>query len=514
MKKLFYLALTLLMVTFLLIGCGGDDASRANPTAMLSATDRVEPVGSTPPPPTSSPAPSPTPTITPSPTPTPVPVQDPSWSGANVAEVCLDYSFTCPQIDAPFSLPVEEVVGELLEGVGLKVRVGSGACDATLTITLVGETYPVSYQDSSNEKVTCYTGTAVDGSLSLSSDSYPTIERTISNSHSPSFTMYCPDEPSANVSWGETWTPPIALSIFELWGSSAAGSGLMMDNNLMQEQAAAWLANQEPEDMLGALPALISALETSAGEARAQVAGTIAKIGPPAKDAFPALLEILEHAMELDKESPVSVNMSIYGYAVETAMASIAGITRANAPDDVRFWQLWWEAQELAEAGDVEGLLAMMEAGDPWASRHAADALGTLGDAAGEAIPALMESLNHPNEDVRKAAVEALGQIGLGDEDALRALVNKLDDRDIGLTLRNVLREIGIPAIPALIEKASENKGEPTHYTNASKYALDILKSITGEEYDGSAWATYKWTQAVDDFLARCWDYYNKHGGG
>jgi HEAT repeat protein len=326
--------------------------------------------------------------------------------------------------------------------------------------------------------------------------------------------MYCPNEPSANVSWREAWIPPIVQSIFELWGSSAAGSGLMMDNNLIQEQAAAWLAGQEPEDMLGALPALISALETSAGEARAQVAGTIAKIGPPAKDAFPTLLEILEHAMELDEKSPVSVNMSMYGYAVETAMASIAGITRANAPDDVRFWQLWWEAQELVEAGDIDGLLAMMEdEADPWAIWHAADALGTLSDTVGEAIPALIEALNHPNEDVRKAAVRALGRIGLEDQEAMRALVSKLDDRDIGLTLRNVLREIDLPAIPALIEKASENKGEPSHYTNASKYALDILKSITGEDYDGSAWATYKWTQAVDDFLARCWDYYHAQGG-
>lgn len=196
-------------------------------------------------------------------------------------------------------------------------------------------------------------------------------------------------------------------------------------------------------------------------------------------------------------------------------MSRIAGITRANAPDDVRFWQLWWEAQELAEAGDIDGLLAMMEDdADPWARRHAASALGSLTDAATEAIPALMDALNHADEEVRKAAAETLGQIGVEDEDAIRALVAKLDDRDIGLTLRNLLREIGVPAIPALIEKASENKGEPSHYTNASKSALDLLKGITGEDYDGSAWATYKWTQAVDDFLERCWDFYNTQGGG
>jgi hypothetical protein len=511
MKKLFYLALTLLMVTFLLVGCGGDDASQANPTAMLSATDRVEPPGSTPPPPTSTTEPSPTPTATP----TVVPLQDPAWTGANVADICLDVSFSCPQVDPPFSLPIEPIIGELLEGMGLKVTTAGGVCDATLTITLAGDAYTRSYTDSQNEKVSCYTGASVEGTISLSSDSYPTIEQAVSNSYSPQFTTFCPDEPSSGASWRDAWMPAVAGSIFELWGSSAAGSGLMMDNNLMQEQAAAWLAKQEPEDMLGALPALISALETSAGEARAQVAGTIAKIGPPAKDAFPTLLEILEHAMELDKESPVSVNMSIYGYAVETAIASIAGITRANAPDDVRFWQLWWEAQELAEAGDIDGLLAMMEGdADPWARRHAASALGSLTDAATEAIPALIDALNHDDEEVREAAAETLGQIGLEDEDAIRALVAKLDDRDIGLTLRRVLREIGVAAIPALVEKASENKGEPSHYTNASKSALDLLKGITGEDYDGSAWSTYKWTQTVDDFLERCWDFYNTQGGG
>jgi hypothetical protein len=512
MKKLVYLALNLLIVTSLLIGCGGDAASRTNPTAMLSATDRVESPDSTPLPPSSTPAPSATPTFTPSPTPTIVPVQDPAWSGAEVADICLDVSFSCPKAANPFNLPIGETVGELLEGMGLKVTTASGACDATLAISLVGEAYERSYTDNQNEKVSCYSGASVEGTFSLSSDQYPTLERTIKSSYSPQFSFFCPHEPGSGASWREAWLPPVVGSFFDLWGSSAAGVALMMDDNLVQEQAAAWLAKQEPEDMLGALPALISALETSAGETRGQVAVTIGKIGPPAKEAFPVLLDIFAKALEMDESSPVSINMSVYGYDVRDAMKRISGVTRANVPEDAQFWQLWWDAQQLAEVGDLDGLMDML-AGDSWESEHAARALGAMGGAAKDAVPTLIEALQYSDGEAQEAAAKAIEHIGEYDEETMRALVASLEDRAIRHFIGGVLRDIGVPAIPVLIEKASENKGEPSHYTNASKYALDLLKGITGEDYDGSAWATYKWTQVVDDFIARCWDYYHAQGG-
>ena len=101
--------------------------------------------------------------------------------------------------------------------------------------------------------------------------------------------------------------------------------------------------------------------------------------------------------------------------------------------------------------GNLADLIAALRDGDAPVRSHAADALGTLGESAAEAIPLLIQALRDDYEPVRLNAAYALGAIG---EPAVPQLIETLADEN-GPTRRMAayaLAAVGTSAVPALSE--------------------------------------------------------------
>jgi HEAT repeat protein len=84
----------------------------------------------------------------------------------------------------------------------------------------------------------------------------------------------------------------------------------------------------------------------------------------------------------------------------------------------------------LARIGDaaVPALIDALHDPDQEVRAQAAQALARMGNRAAPAVDALVEALNDPNEDVRRGAARALGQIGSEAEQAVPALINAIRD--------------------------------------------------------------------------------------
>src|SRR5205085_4604058 len=85
----------------------------------------------------------------------------------------------------------------------------------------------------------------------------------------------------------------------------------------------------------------------------------------------------------------------------------------------------------------------------------AATALGQIGPAAREAVPALTPLLRDPDGDVRSAAFQALGRIGPAAAAAVPALVEALADPARRGPAAEALAAIGPAAVPELRKAAS-----------------------------------------------------------
>ena len=76
----------------------------------------------------------------------------------------------------------------------------------------------------------------------------------------------------------------------------------------------------------------------------------------------------------------------------------------------------------------VERLIKKLQHENPEVRVNAAEALGSIGEGAKDAVPALIQALQDQNKDVRWNAVEALRRIG--SLDTVSALIQVLQDAD------------------------------------------------------------------------------------
>jgi len=194
------------------------------------------------------------------------------------------------------------------------------------------------------------------------------------------------------------------------------------------------------------VPRLIEALGVE--DARLRAAAIIARIGPPAKGAVPALIDALgDESSETRNE--VLFALGAIGPAAEAAVPAIAKALRD--PDmNVRYAACYAlcqigpaaapaESDLVANLGGADQFLATASAcalarihpdcaetapksvpvliealaePDAMSRLHAAEALRCLGPLAKDAVPALQKAAEDPNDDVRAAASEALKAIG------------------------------------------------------------------------------------------------------
>ena len=82
-----------------------------------------------------------------------------------------------------------------------------------------------------------------------------------------------------------------------------------------------------------------------------------------------------------------------------------------------------WLERDRGRMQSIQRHLLGLAAPEPLDRQHAVSALGRIGPAAPEAVPALMAALRDPEGKVRKTAAEALGKIGPAAAEAVPEVV-------------------------------------------------------------------------------------------
>ncbi|MHA2086473.1 MAG: HEAT repeat domain-containing protein, partial [Candidatus Thorarchaeota archaeon] len=185
-----------------------------------------------------------------------------------------------------------------------------------------------------------------------------------------------------------------------------------------------------------AISSLISALEDKDEEIRTEAVITLGKMGQSAHTSIPNLIVCLKDT----------------SWTVRTAAAqAIKGIGTRSV-----------------EA--IPTLVGTLEDKD-WRVRYRSiDTLAEIGD---DAIPALIDALNHNNQIVRKGAVEALGEMRITDPDVLNSMAVLLKDKveSVRGKAADALRTCGKESIPILTD---------AYDTSSKSMKILIISSIGG----------------------------------
>ncbi len=187
-----------------------------------------------------------------------------------------------------------------------------------------------------------------------------------------------------------------------------------LEREEVRPKAAAIIARIGPAAK-AAVPALIKALADKNPETCSEVLFALAAIGPDAAEAVPAISQVLG-APETNVCYSACYALGKIGPASEPAKAELM----KNLDGDDHFlcmasaWALCQIDPKSPEtaAKSVPVLIEALEAPDAMTRGHAAESLELLGPLAGDAAAALKKLQDDPDEEVRAAAAKALEAIG------------------------------------------------------------------------------------------------------
>ena len=448
--------------------------------------------------PTLTPTKTPTKTLTPTitPTPTPVGIRSSDWEDVSVTSVCLEVDITYSEMPDNLTFPIESTVQEILEGMSIDVLPLDEACDATLQITALIEPAWSTYVDNDRNESRCNTGGRLEGVMLLSAEEVTTLERNLYKSYTPDFITGCSHTPTRNTRlWDDVWGEPIIGGIIGVWGPRAAA--VVINSGKHWDIAVNRLSAMD-EDISEALPQLIRVLEADnvSKDVKTDAANALADIGAPAWEAIPILIQILDETLEkIDKAGIGSPSSSLEIIFRNDLQGSLVRLTHTpcdrfdDSTEEIKCWQGWWDTQLVVEDEDIQTLIEIARDADDSVERmNAILGLGRLEEITEEAFATLIASTTDPLPDVRSAAIQVLGEIDLVTEESIRALIATLKDEYEGylfsgylhLDAEDALEQIGMPAVPLLIEKVSESFIDPTEYpTKHVRRAFDTLLRIT-----------------------------------
>lgn len=214
------------------------------------------------------------------------------------------------------------------------------------------------------------------------------------------------------------------------------------------------------------IPGLLEALKDKNEDV---VMVALQSLGELGEAAIPSLIEAL-------RNKSWAVRRNAAKALVRMGRRSLDAIVEAMYSDDedVQFWA----SEVLAEFGE-EGLdrfLEILEKGSQANRLCAISALGKIGSV--RAVPALVQQLGHEAWAVRRAASDALWEIG---EPAVPSLIEALDDAssDVQFWSIQALGEIAdARAVPALVKKLKASESEEER--------INIIKAM-GEIADPKA---------------------------
>jgi HEAT repeat protein len=187
---------------------------------------------------------------------------------------------------------------------------------------------------------------------------------------------------------------------------------LKAPDRVVRRAAAAALGGIEPRAQ-EAIPGLREVLRDEEPSVRLAAAAALRAIqGPDAEPAVAALVPLLSHA-DANIRRDTAAALAEFGAAAKVAIPALDEAQR-DADASVRSAAALAVARiTAAEAhrGAITVMIAALKDKAPRARLDAARFLGSLGPHAGEAVPALVEARLDENEEVRRAAAEALTKI-------------------------------------------------------------------------------------------------------
>ncbi|OGS10446.1 MAG: hypothetical protein A2234_00800 [Elusimicrobia bacterium RIFOXYA2_FULL_58_8] len=223
-----------------------------------------------------------------------------------------------------------------------------------------------------------------------------------------------------------------------------------------------WVSSETKE----AVPPLIASLNRSVDNRddewfREEVVDALWKIGPSAKAAVPALINLFHHK-KMDNLVPKAVR-ALANIGPEAALELVKVINdKTSTVREVA-------ALALAKFGEsyVPVLVDALKDEDSEVRGSAALALGRIGPGAKNAVPALIEvlrsSVTSVNEEHNVRAAIALGDIGPNAKEAVPALIESLKDDD-------ALRRFSVEALGKIGPAA---KAAVPHLEAVLKYSND-----------------------------------------
>jgi HEAT repeat protein len=229
-----------------------------------------------------------------------------------------------------------------------------------------------------------------------------------------------------------------------------------------------------------AVEALASLLESDQPQTRAQALHALRRLGPRAASAAKAIDPLLESGSDDERVSAAAALAALDPERADLAAEVLVGVVRSGSKGN----SPRWAALCLAEMGPtaraaVPGLVTALEesAGDkPIPRGEVIRALGRIGPAAAEAVPALRKELG-TNCD---AALEALGNVGPAARDAVADVSVYLRDDEKGTrsAAARTLGDVGPAAkaaVPRLKMLLRDEHGE------VRTWATYALLRVTGE---------------------------------
>jgi len=232
------------------------------------------------------------------------------------------------------------------------------------------------------------------------------------------------------------------------------------------------------------VPALIQALKDSDSWVRAAAAGAFDWMPEDGAPAVPALIEALGDADGFTRTAAAAA-LGHVGLGSETAVAAL----RRSASRDTQFVReeaqksLWLLGAEMVDAETIQLEILRLAKGN-WDDRNLAlTELSGMGRGARQAIPQLLMTLKTDKEwRWRSAAADILAQIGAEPEHVVPALIEALNDRELGprLAAARALGKFapaGRSALPDLLKFFLASRGQYQFDPGISKDAArSILK--------------------------------------
>ena len=214
-----------------------------------------------------------------------------------------------------------------------------------------------------------------------------------------------------------------------------------------------------------AVPRLIAALDVE--EMRAKAATIIARIGPPAKEAVPALIAALE---DQSPETCCEVLFALAAIGPDAAEGVPALVKALGNPEANVCYGACYALGKIGPAAmpAKAQLLATLDSEDPFLAMAGAWALAQIDpnspETAKKSVPVLIKALAEPDPMTRTQAADALGLLGALAKEAEAALTEAQKDESeiVREAAAGALKKIGAVAPP-------DEAGQPVPPAKGSK---------------------------------------------